>query len=483
MQPQQDERRQLRSGRPLPGSETIAEGQGFSVSFYGSAYAQVSQAAANPGLWLQKTSRWLETSDDTDPAKLLSWCCEDFKPRRIKAPIVLAWLVVQALGLMFQVVLLNEVTRNLADYEETLQTFCGPEHRRKDICIGPAWNMSYSQSLTFAPAASEADFDFVIEKDHQFTFSTLSNPPTFLLGVEPKPPHEDARWEVNVMPEGQQTRFPVLAGYWGSQHGLPAVRGWGSRFEVLSTRNVKADRWTASIKLLSKYDDQATIYVYVVDSKIQHLEDIHSQEQCSFEDSWQNFSERENGSHHRVLSVAKSATTFFLAAQVLLLTLVLYRFYFFVDSGKLLSRAIALKFFVQDFPQQMCIGLYLYSWYASNGLRCQMCLFHPSHCDDHQPFHLTNALVCGFTMLSATSNQLLLQAKLKKSYDSEDECVMCFFRFILFSVSVLPFTSCLFVLGPLVHMQSVLFYFAVGVPALLGWGTVLCVPIFTFCED
>ena len=146
-----------------------------------------------------------------------------------------------------------------------------------------------------------------------------------------------------------------------------------------------------------------------------------------------------------------------------------------VDTGKLLSRVpspllcfaltvkkkhsgtlplrIVLKFFVQDFPQQCCsktfptrnlqiqIGQHIKdvhcslpvfmvrapvrhsqleaslrarhsARYAENGLRCQMCLFHPSHCsgltcphapcevtaslpyggDDQHPLHSTNLL-------------------------------------------------------------------------------------------
>ena len=44
--------------------------------------------------------------------------------------------------------------------------------------------------------------------------------------------------------------------------------------------------------------------------------------------------------------------------------------------------------------------------------------------------------VCIFTLLSAVANQLLLQARLKRGYDSEDECVLCFFRCVMLSVSV-----------------------------------------------
>ncbi|CAJ1408232.1 unnamed protein product [Effrenium voratum] len=138
--------------------------------------------------------------------------------------------------------------------------------------------------------------------------------------------------------------------------------------------------WSASLNLKSKYAEEAQIQAFVVDSRIAHLEDIHAQKQCSFEASWQNFSERGQGRHHRVLSFAKLATGFFLCVQLFLGAVVMWRFFFFVDTGKLLSRVIVVKFILQDFPQQICIAAYLYAWYADNGLRCQMCLFHPNHC-------------------------------------------------------------------------------------------------------
>ncbi|CAE8608234.1 unnamed protein product [Polarella glacialis] len=475
MRPGPDERRELRGAKTDHSRSSGASGSdergsvsaGSVGSFYGSV---ISDAASDPGKWLQSVARWLETSEDTDPARYLTWCCDDFKPRRIKAPIVLAWLLLQAFGLVFQLVLLGEVSRNLEAFEITLSSFCGAEHRQHGVCLGPAWNLSYTGTLTFPPSGGQGDFDFVIPRTLPFAFTTASQPPTFLLGVEPQPPHADAAWQVDITPLGK----PPLA----------AVRGWGHKFQVITGHQSEGPSWRGSVRMDSKYSETAQVHLYVVDSRIQHLEDVHSQKQCSFEASWQNFSERSQGQHHRVLSLTKAATAFFLAVQIFLAGLVLRRFYFSVDSGKLLSRVIILKFLMQDFPQQMCIAAYIYSWYSANGLRCQMCLFHPSHCDDEHPLHPTNLLVCIFTLLSAASNQLLLQAKLKRNYDSEDECVLCFFRFIMLSVSILPFTTALFFLSAFMfHLRSVICYILIGLPTILGWGTVLCVPLFSICDD
>ncbi|CAK9091447.1 unnamed protein product [Durusdinium trenchii] len=119
----------------------------------GSLYGAVNKAE-NPDVWLKRVGRWLETSDDTDPVRWLTLCCDDFKPRRIKAPVVLAWLVIQVLGLLFQVMLLLEIGRNLENFEETLAANCAP-HQQHDICLGPAWNLSFTGTLTFPPSANQ----------------------------------------------------------------------------------------------------------------------------------------------------------------------------------------------------------------------------------------------------------------------------------------------------------------------------------------
>jgi len=309
----------------------------------------------------------------------------------------------------------------------------------------------------------------------------LSQPPTFMLGVEPLPPHENAEWQVSLGPgkdAGSAWSFRMDLNLGAATHGL------GSRYHVIASKEYKGPSWSGALNLKSKYSEAAAFNVVVVDSRITHLEDVHKQEQCSFEKSWENFSSRSQGRHHKVLSYARDATLFFLGVQLLLAGAVFRRFFLYVDTGKLLSRVIALKFGAQDFPQQMCIVAYLYAWYADNGMRCQMCLFHPQHCDAQYPLHATNFMVCLCTLLSAVANQLLVQAKLKRGYDSEDECIMCFFRFIMMSVSILPFATGIFILSATVlHLQSVLIYLLAGIPTILGCGTLLCVPLFACCDD
>jgi len=458
-----------------PAHKSLDKKKGRETPDEAGSYGSVNEADMNP-VW--RFARWAETSKDTDPVQLVSWCCEDFKGRRLKAPFVLAWLVLQTLTFIYQAALLSEISNNVDALEIALAENCGPDHRRNDVCLGPTWNMSFAGKFDFSATSTEdgrSDFDFVIPADRPFAFETASQPPTFLLGVEPQTPHATVPWRVSVAPR--------TGGAWGISSKMPDVKAIGNKYTVLRSQTYMGPFWSGSLSLRGQSAEPVSISLFVVDSRIKHLEDIHSQTQCSFEGSWQNFSARHSGQQHRVLTIAQQATAFFLLVSLLMLALVSYRFFYYVESGKLLSRVIAFKFVVQDIPQQMCIVAYLYAWYSTDGLRCQMCLFHPQHCDAQHPLHWSNLLVCIFTLLGACSNQLIMQAKLKK-YDEEEECFLCFARCAALSVSVLPFSSSLFVLSAsLLHLRSVLVYVLAGIPSLIGWGTVLCLPMFAICDD
>lgn len=65
----------------------------------------------------------------------------------------------QALGAIFQVILLTEMERNLEHYEETLLKNCVP-HKQHGICLGPAWNLSYSGQGCSGEAALERLYSY-----------------------------------------------------------------------------------------------------------------------------------------------------------------------------------------------------------------------------------------------------------------------------------------------------------------------------------
>lgn len=395
------------------------------------------------------------------------------------------------MGVLFQASMLMEIWQHLVDFEGTLQANCGPQHMQGGVCLGPAWNLSYSGVVTFPATAAQdgdsADFDMIIPADRTFNFETRSQPATFLVGVEPLPPHASAGWKLDL----RETRGPEPGYPFASGAGVPAppieLRGHGKKYMVQTSRRTGQQpcRWAGSMNLNSKYSEVASVHTYVVDSRIAHLEDIHNQHQCSFEQSWQNFSERQNGQHHRVLSFTWHATAFFMFVSLCCTGVMIRRFFYYVEGGKLLSRLIAAKFIMQDVPQQLCIVAYMYGWFAPNGLRCQMCLFHPQHCDQQYPLHWSNLMLCLFTMLSACANQLLLQVKSPhKEYDEEEECFQCAVRFALLAVSTLPFSTAMLVLShSLLGVRSILVFFLVGLPCVIGWSALVCLPMAAACDD
>jgi len=369
--------------------------------------------------------------------------------------------------------MLGEIGLHLEAYEATLAQHCGPEHESHGICLGEAWEMLYSDTLEF-PASLDVgdgeDYDFVIPADKTFRFTTKSHPPTFLVGVEPLEPHACARWQLSFTDhEGEQRPFTQSC----------------KDYTVVEKRSesVSSD-FQGAIVMKSKYDTPTQFHVFVVDSKIGHLSQIRGQEQCSFEKSWKNFNERHNGQHHGVLVWTWRLAASFLVISLAALVLMARRFLLYVEGGKLLSRLIIAKFLVQDFPQQLCIVAYIYGWYADNGLRCQMCLFHPDHCDDEYPLHWGNLMLCLFTLLSASANQLILQVKPSRHYDEDAEFFACLFRFSLISVSTLPFSTGMLVMSSAVlHLRSPLVFMVCGLPCLLGWSMLLCLPMGVICDE
>lgn len=113
-----------------------------------------------------------------------------------------------------------------------------------------------------------------------------------------------------------------------------------------------------------------------------------------------------------------------------------------MDGTKLFTRLLLGKFIFQDFPQQIMLMIYLHAWYADDGMRCQMCLFHPDSCpildDDELPLSLFHKMVFVSLIVSALTNQFIIDVQGNKSimsiYDSftlqEDEiCFTCFARY------------------------------------------------------
>ncbi|CAK0821193.1 unnamed protein product [Prorocentrum cordatum] len=344
-------------------------------------------------------------------------------------------------------------------------------------CVGTGWNLSAAEVLRFprsAGSAAEIDgagFDFVVSAERPFgPFETRSRPPTFLLVVEPRPPHEHVGWTATLRPS-KSPSSRVVSG-----------RGRADKVVVGRRQGSAAVSWTGRMRLETGVSAEAEVRVSVVDSRVEHLQEIHKQRQCSFEKSWEAFSMRKGGEHLVVLQRTRYAVASFLLFSICLMATVLHRLCSRRHSGSLLKRAIMLKFVAQDFPQQICIVAYLYSWYAKNGLRCQMCLFNPLHCETQQPLHWSNFLLCLVTALSAVSNQLLIQAKVFQ--DILDDCFVIVFRVALLSFSVLPFSTAVYLSPLCFHYDHMLVLLLSAVlPFVLGWMTVCCGWMFVVFRD
>jgi len=318
---------------------------------------------------------------------------------------------------------------------------------------------------------------------------TKTAPATFLLGVEPLQPSDllgEKRLSWTVCPVReclQEATRPLLDKmeadvdrlFGQAPHGCgQCVVGHGQRYTVLRGllqwgSGEKA--WHLRIDVDRPYD----VRIFAIDAQTPHLLDIHSQVQCSFNQAWQNFNERQSGKHHDILWMTRRWIMCCLGIAVLLMLIVLSRFMHFVSSDKLLRRVVAAKLLCQDLPQQVGIVAFFYSWYSKDGLRCQMCLFNSHHCGDWDPLSLDNILLFGTLVLSAASCQLLIRGR--HGLDVLDTWCLQIFRLGLFGLSVLPLSAAFYL--------SVLWFHYPGKWSVVAVCLAGCIPmvmgIFALC--
>ncbi|CAE7664260.1 gpr180 [Symbiodinium sp. CCMP2456] len=129
---------------------------------------------------------------------------------------------------------------------------------------------------------------------------------------------------------------------------------------------------------------------------------------------------------------------------------------------------ILVKLVVMDVPQQVCIVLYLLGWYEQEGLRCQLCLFHPQHCEPEHPFRLANSAAFLCTLLSSVANQIIIgpSQKHKASGESGAEWIV---RIGLLCVSILPFTTGVYWATSALVWTPVLARILFFLPCVIGW--------------
>mmetsp|Transcript_104399 Transcript_104399/g.196524 ORF Transcript_104399/g.196524 Transcript_104399/m.196524 type:complete len:529 (+) Transcript_104399:68-1654(+) len=462
----------------------------------------------------------------------LELCGTGFTCREVGTRAVQAWVAFQAVSFLFQLSLWREVGNHLDAYSRTLDTQCPPgSGRREQVCLGPMWNLSSSQNLALEGRHTDA---FIHHSHHKFRgrshfhemepelhwnrsnqtenpnasrtfeFTIRSVPSTFLVAVEPvsraaqvnetppeAPPNnseealhveENSAWMLKVerVDPPQTTRSFVR-----SQSGSAALT-----FEDLSDEAEKtlAQKgrvlWRATLQNRGYSRRQTRFSVFVEDSAIPHLADIHSSSQCSFARSWRAFNQQHQGRSHEYLALSRALLGLFLPINAAVVVLVGY--FFQKEVGFCFHTIVMFKFFLVDVPQQACVVLYLLGWYEAEGLRCQLCLFHPQHCEEEHPFRLANSIAFACTVLSGLVNQLIIRPVWKRHYTEEDECLQVFVRIGMASVSILPFTTGVY------YTTSALLYSPVAaqvfffVPCCMGWFTVALVLfcwVYACCSD
>ena len=200
----------------------------------------------------------------------------------------------------------------------------------------------------------------------------------------------------------------------------------------------------------------------------------------------------------------------------------------------MLARLVFLKFLFQDFPQQVLLQWYFNIWYQDDGLRCQMCLFDSQYCGglgtggqhgynyryDYWTNSWTNQVLPGHaynpssisyiggekvlsfgnsfllftTILSACSYLFVLDPSENpwlgdlygSSKNGRDECCLNFMsRFLLFTVTTLPLSTCFLVLrGSVFHFShSIALHLCFIVPCVCGWISLISGPMCFWLED
>lgn len=440
-----------------------------------------------------------KTNGPTEETDLLD---SGFTIREISPQTMRVWLVFQIVSLLFQAALWSEISGHLDTFEGVVASHCNSGRSQHGVCVGDLWNVSAWQDVVL-PHSSGGDRRF------SFDFTTHSSPPTFLVGVDPVAhlakdavvPVEipsvledgelsDQRWTLEVV----RLKPPQITGpFTHHERGQRALT-----FEDLSVEaktTLQSDGkvvWRATLSVASRKTSRTRFEIFVEDAASPHLAQIHSNAQCSLGASWKAFNEHHQGHSHSALAWCRYLLGIFLisgAAAVALVHKVS------VEGVKRRHRIwfhliVFTKFMVQDVPQQLCIVLYLLGWYEDQGLRCQLCLFDPSHCIEEQPLHMANFVALTCTLLSAMSNQLLVRPIIKSTYTEDDICLQGTVRVGGTCVATLPFTTALLFTSQKLLIQIMwaptLVRIFVAVPCCIGWVTVTCVcclPLIFCCDE
>jgi len=420
-----------------------------------------------------------------------------FTLREIGPQLVRVWLGLQIVALCFQLLLWNEVSGHLWEFDDIVSRECSAGHSSHGVCNGPMWNMSSWNDFTLSPQRSwlsheqggglmDVDgFTAVMPEDlsYTFTFPTKSSPPTFLLVVDPvniktgesaetaiegdKQDLKGVRWVMEV----RRTKPPQTGNLMKRSHVGPEAM----TFEDLSNEAREAMsangqvEWTAR---LTMQGGRGRLHVrflsFVEDATTKHLDQVHASPQCGFGQAWKAFNEQHQGRNHRALSWCRWLLGVFLVFGGGSVYVVFEE----LKSGPMgfkFHGLVLAKFFLQDVPQQLCLVLYLLGWYEASGLRCQLCLFQPEYCRGESAFHITNTIAMACSLASCLANQLLIRPVQRRHFSEDDLCIQWTIRIGMFCISILPFTTGMLVASRSVLPGAGLMHLLLALPCALGW--------------
>lgn len=486
----------------------------------------------------RRHSRRVDASDD---------CCDFGLTFGSASPAAMGgWLALQVVSLLLQYSLWLEGSSNLALYDHTVVTYCAPSHRRRGICIGPAWNVSAwasfalhghpscehrIRSFTRYHGRGHDEFDTHSSRlrgfglgcplagtsNYTFEFSTRSSPPTFMVVVEPvalghigsESPaavedvadlDEDvaatladaSSWTLRV----SRSDPPITEGHVATTvrqeggEGTVVVEDLSDEAKTASLRNGQV-RWKAIIENRA-FSMRQTRFVAFVEELSSSIDVGKFREaSCSLIRSWRAFNEEHQGRQH----YWASSSCYWLGMSLPVMAVAAF-FVFLMrwrhlrlarsnperNSGCGFHCIVIAKFFAVDILQQVCIVLYLLDWFEENGLRCQLCLFHPGHCDKPHPFHATTlgAVLC--LLANSLSHQLLVKpsrpAGTKGDAVSHGEHAVqmqMFGRLIAACLAILPLTTSVYFASGALLDAPMLVKIVVTFPCAVGWFAVMCI--------
>eukprot|EP00397_Hematodinium_sp_SG-2012_P043536 GEMP01048415.1.p1 GENE.GEMP01048415.1~~GEMP01048415.1.p1 ORF type:complete len:315 (+),score=44.43 GEMP01048415.1:479-1423(+) len=236
---------------------------------------------------------------------------------------------------------------------------------------------------------------------------------------------------------------------------------------------------------------RATRYiVYVEETALnpRHLEKIQGLASCSFESSWKAFNLEHQGQRLYFLPHTDQLLLWGMVVSMICMYFVYSTLR--ARNEKLLSIASIIKFTFADVPIQVGLVTYLLAWYDRAGLRCQLCLFSPDHCDigESHYLHFANMMACLFILGSCAATPVVFfYIKKRSSVYTEDELFMIWVTQAgIMCMATLPFsTGLLFASSQMLTMPTMA-HFAAAIPCAIGWVTLffmLCYPIISLCEE